>query len=774
MFTVWRIQFMDELLKAWHEFDALRDDDDIHRSTLPLIEPEYDMDNLFERLGEPVKTALVKQDRTRLYRHQAEAVKQALDGKNVVLQAPTASGKTLAFQIPMLEALTQPQPKLHALMLYPTIALTYDQREQVRQFTDAMPEAKIESFWYHGDTEKVHREPLRKLPPNILITTPDMLHRSFLGYSELWSRFYRGIKWVIVDEIHEYRGYFGSQVAMILRRFSYHLASHGIYPQFFLSSATCKNAKEHAENLTGLKFVEVNASNQMRPQRDFVFIKPKIPSYKYWDILKWRTIRAGLACIAQGKQVLAFCPTRKFAEYCCSRAKHELKKRKEIDKPICDESAVEVFKSGLKAEKRQEIQERLKKGEVQLVFTTNALEMGIDIGGLDGIIMAGFPDNMMSAWQRIGRAGRSWNAEAFVLYFARNNPLDYFYVENLETFLHKPLDDLVVNPENEDLVEKHLASLLCETPDLNNDAKILGQSMECKIQEEIHKGIKPVRKGTYRPHNDLNIRGGGAGMFTLKDENDNDIGSISAQQQFREAYPNAIYMHSGENYRVKDVTNKEILLTPAAPWLRTYAATFKTVSSNDIFLGCLWEKNSSEISVLYGKVQITEAISSIYEIDERTDEKKPLPKPQINSVQFENAHAFAMEAQMPQSISAEGINAFQHLFRVGALFSIPLDAHDVFPHQVHKDQTVYVIESYPGGIGIAKKILERWKDVLKTGIVIAEKCKCKTGCPDCIMPSRERDDMNKMEALQFASDIFSATSEEATHEFHEGSWKPII
>ena len=551
MFTVWRIQFMDELLKAWHEFDALRDDDDIHRSTLPLIEPEYDTNNLFERLGEPVKTALIKQDRTRLYRHQTEAVKQALNGKNVVLQAPTASGKTLAFQIPMLEALTQ--PKSHALMLYPTKALAYDQREQVTQFTDAMPEIKprkrIQSFWYDGDTEREHREPLRKLPPSILITNPDMLHNSFLGHSEKWSKFYSGLKWVIVDEIHEYRGYFGSQVAMILRRFSYHLASHGIHPQFFLSSATCNNAKEHAENLTGLKFVEVNASNQMRPQRDFVFVRPEIPPHKYWDILQLRTVLAGLACVAQGKQVLAFCPTRKFAENCCRSAKHELKKREEAGNLVCDESAVEVFRSGLAPNKRQEIQERLKIGEVKLVFTTNALEMGIDIGGLDGIIMAGFPDSMMSAWQRIGRAGRSWNTKAFVLYFARNNPLDYFYVENLETFLHKPLDDLVVNPENEDLVEKHLASLRYETPGLNNEAKILGQSMARKVQEEIDNGIEPCRTGNYRPHNSLDIRGGGgAGMFILKDDNDKNIGSISQQQQFREAYPHAIYMHGGHNY----------------------------------------------------------------------------------------------------------------------------------------------------------------------------------------------------------------------------------
>ena len=206
-------------------------------------------------------------------------------------------------------------------------------------------------------------------------------------------------------------------------------------------------------------------------------MRPDIPDYQYWDILQLRTVLAGLACVAEGKSVLAFCPTRKFAEACYPKAMRELEKHEEAGEPLVDPSAVRVFRSGLAAEERHDVQEGLKSGAVRLVFTTNALEMGIDIGGLDGIILAGFPDSMMSAWQRIGRAGRSWDSEAFVLYFARNNPLDRFYAANLDTFLAKPLDDLVVNPENEDLVDKHLPSLLFETPMLTGDAEVLGPAM---------------------------------------------------------------------------------------------------------------------------------------------------------------------------------------------------------------------------------------------------------------------------------------------------------
>lgn len=399
---------MSDLLNALRTFDALRDGeaggDQINCRVLNSIPPTYAKGDVIKGLGEHLRSALNKRGFNRLYQHQSEAIAQALEGANVVLQAPTASGKTLAFHIPMLESLRE--PGTHALMIYPTKALALDQRNQLSLLTSAMSNSEIESWWYDGDTDHEHRALLRKSPPSILITNPDMLHNSFLSHSDQWSKFYKGLKWVIVDEMHEYRGYFGSNVAMILRRLSYHLASLDVRPQFFLCSATCANAKEHAENLTGLEFVEVNASGGMRPRREFVFVKPDIPDFKYWDILQVRTVMAGLACVAEGKSVLAFCPTRRFAEACHPIAMRELDRREEAGEPLVEQASVKVFRSGLDANERHAVQEGLKTGEVRLVFTTNALEMGIDIGGLDGIIMAGFPDSMMSAWQRIGRAGR--------------------------------------------------------------------------------------------------------------------------------------------------------------------------------------------------------------------------------------------------------------------------------------------------------------------------------------------------------------------------------
>lgn len=313
----------DELRK----FDALRDgdvgNDIVVEATLGAISPTHADGTVFDCLSPKLAEALRKHGVDRLYQHQAEAVLKALGGDNVVLQAPTASGKSLAFQVPMIETLLRENDG-HALMLYPTKALALDQREQLKGLSDRVEGYEIESWWYDGDTDQEHRKLLRENPPRILITNPDMLHNSFLGHADQWQKFFSTLKWVVVDEIHEYRGYFGSNVSMILRRLSHHLAQRGIRPQFFLCSATCANAGEHARNLTGLPFEEVNASDSIRPQRQFYFIQPDIPDHKYWEILQFRTVRAGLACLANGKSVLAFCPTRKFAEACYPIAIREI------------------------------------------------------------------------------------------------------------------------------------------------------------------------------------------------------------------------------------------------------------------------------------------------------------------------------------------------------------------------------------------------------------------------------------------------------------------
>lgn len=742
-------------------------------ASLDCIRPTYADERTISRLNPVVADALRRSGISSLYQHQADAIAKARQGRNVVLQAPTASGKTLAFQIAMLETLLS-DPAARALMIYPNKALALDQRAQLDDLVRHMRGRKIESWWYDGDTDAATRKLLRQYPPQILITNPEMINLTFLGHSDQWRQFLGKLSWLIVDEMHEYRGYFGSNVALLFRRLVHHLRSLGVHPQLFLSSATCANAREHAVNLTGLRFEEVNASNGFRPRREYHFIQPDIPSRMYWDILKLRAVNAGLACVTQGHSILVFCPTRKFAEDCLRTAKRQ------IEKTILDinPDVVKVFRAGLSSEMRREIQSGLRSGTVNLVFSTNALELGVDIGGLDGVVLAGFPDSMMSAWQRIGRAGRRGDSRAFVIYYARNNPLDRFYASNLDAFLQKPLDDLVVNPNNEDLVGKHVPALLYETPDLDDDAQdILGPRLYQAGKEKLESGAMVVRGGRYIPHARINLRGGGGGAFLLKVRGGNEIGSLSAQQQFREAFPRAIYMHGGSTYRVVEViqtgSGGEVHLVPVNDYLRTDPALFRTLQKQEIYDGNRWQSDDFEVSSYYGNVLSTEVLSAVDEVDERTGKVMDSWSPQGGEARFDNAHAFWLSVSATSAGESSGVRELQYILRVGALFTIPVDAHDIFPYAAVGERTAYIVESYPGGIGIARKALERWRGMLRVGIRVADECECRSGCPNCIVPPRSHEDLDKSCGIALAKSLLDITEGNPTFRFSSGLWEPV-
>lgn len=768
---------MIETLRHW---DAVRADDQIMTERLSAIPPETVAAATCAGVSARVREALGRLSCSDLYDHQARAINAAMRGANVVLQAPTASGKSLAFQIPMIEALLR-DPSGHALMLYPTKALAFDQRDQLQRLTEAIPDCHVQSWWYDGDVTPSERDAIRKAPPSVLMTNPEMLNLSFLGHGNLWTGFLRQIKWVVLDEIHEYRGYFGSNLAMLLRRFRHYLHGLGADPQFFLCSATCANAREHAESLTGAPFVEVNATASVRPTRDFVFIRPQLRDFNYWKIFQLRVINAGLACLAEGKATLVFCPSRKFAEQCHRLALRRIDELGDDAPPGFGRDRIEVYRAGLSTKKRQDVQERLKQGEVRLVFATNALELGIDIGGLDGVILAGFPDSIMAAWQRIGRAGRSWKSDAFVLYFARNSPVDQFQAANLPAFLTKPLDELVINPRNPDLIERHVPCLLHECESAAGFRKggeeILGPALYDAAEQRLRAG-SVIAKGV-TPQLYINLRGGSSGQYVLT-KGAEEIGTMSAQQQFREAYERAIYMHGGATYRVTAIaTGRDggsIQLQDEQPWLHTNPVITTTVTMQNVFEGHKWGSAGPEAT--YGDSSSMERIHQVVEVDERSDEERDRWTPSSNQARFDRAHALRISLPYDGSDEAASgvagieVQTCQHLLRVGALFSIPIDAHDVFTHADLGTRSIFLVESYPGGIGIARKALEVWRRMLEVGIGVAERCRCVKGCPNCISPPRSSE-LDKEAGIELARRLLVGSEGAYTHEFRAGLWDPV-
>lgn len=772
---------MTELLQALREFDALRDgeagNDRIDERQLDKVSPTFTDNVEIDGLDPSVLKALGCADITRFHIHQADAIRAAVNKtSNVALQAPTATGKSLAFQVPLINSLVK-NPSSHGLMVYPTKALGLDQRDQLERLSKHISSHRIDSWFYDGDVPPEDRKVLRQSPPAILITNPDMLHNSFLAHAEKWVKFLRNLSWVIVDEIHEYRGYFGSNVSMILRRLSHHLAQKNVHPQFFLASATCANLLEHARNLTGLEFTEVKARANVQPRRKFWFIQPDIPQHQYWTILQLRAVNAGIACLAQNKSVLVFCPSRKFAEQCYKTAmKRIVELRKDGRADNIDESAIKVFRAGLDVETRHKIQAGIKDGDVRLVFTTNALELGIDIGGLDGIILAGFPDSIMSAWQRVGRAGRRWDSDAFVIYLARNNPLDQFFASNLDAFLEKPLDDLVINPHNDELVKLHAPCVLYETEGLGRAKELLGSELYEAVNSAIVRGDQPVKVGSYRPHFRVNIRGSGAGTFKLVFGRE-EIGTISGYHKFREAYLRAIYMHGGSSYRVESITHTStggvINLGVVEPHVTTRPFFLTTLSVQEIFSGTRWRDSDEDVEIRYGNVTVTVVLANVKEIREGTEEVVDEWSPTDEPAQFSKAQAFWIRRRIKGGDSGLGNTSLQHILRVGSQFSIPVDVHDIFPHADQRDGSVYLVENFPGGIGIARKTLEKWRVMLETGVNIADACSCKSGCPNCIVPPRAQDKVDKVAGIALAQSLLRSTESAPGYKFSDGLWRPV-
>lgn len=747
---------IERLIERLKEFDALRDDDKIKTGTVDRIEPQY-ADEWPDQLHPSVRDALTT---IRPYRHQADAIIRSLSGVDVVMESPTASGKTLAFAAPMLDALMRNRGS-HALMVYPMKALAFDQREQIRNVCEPL---RIESWSYDGDTEEQHKTLLRRDPPQILLTNPEYLNMSFLGYRNQWEKFLQNLQYIVIDEMHEYRGFFGGNMALLLRRFFLHLERIGASPHVFLSTATCANPSEHAKRLTGRDVEVVSARGVLRPKRHFIFVNPdNIPDFRYREILQLRVEQTALTVLAERLQALVFCPTKRFLEDAfrnCQRKAEELG---------LDRERISAFHADLKNEDRQDIQQKIKLGHISVVFTTNALELGLDIGGLDGIILAGFPSNIMSAWQQIGRAGRGWNKEAFVLFYAMNDPIDRFFVGNLDAFLNKPFDELVVDPENEQLIENHLATLIAETDgELHpSDEPILGSAFYNKAKEN---GGRPPR-GSYNPHPRLNMRGGIGPSFKLKRGNE-EVGQISEMRRFREAYIGAIFTFFGQKYLVHSHEQEAVVLAEAEPNLRTDAGFFTVLSPKDIFKGYAY----GDIEVYYGSLNLVVNFTGYKLVDEHTGEERDSVR-SSGAHNENNLHSFWIDFPA-DGCSTAGIGALEHMIRVGAMFVIPADRFDTSTYSKTNDNpTAYYYENYSGGIGVAKKLFEVWQQALRKGIEIARNCECGLGCQNCIEPAKSynisNEDIDKVRGIELANNLLAAVNRGPSYQFRNGRMVPL-
>jgi len=714
-----------------------------HHAQLPAIAPSFG--SLSEPLGEPLGEALLRLGITRLYSHQAEALEHVRAGYHTVVSTPTASGKSLIYNLAVAEALIR-DARQRALYLFPIKALTRDQLESLTDFFKNIP-AEVEgspfqACIYDGDTTPYQRSKIRQKHPHVLLTNPDMLHYAFLAFHSKWEEFWRRLRFVIIDEMHTYRGVFGSHVAQIMRRLRRICRYYGSEPQFILLSATIGNPDELAAGLTGLdgdRIRVVNGSGAPQAKRHFVFLRPidtEQPGHSAGMAAKL-IVQAAKA----GLKTIAFTQSRKLTE---------LVHMSVIQSDRRLETKVSSYRAGFLPEERRLIEQKLSSGVLSAVISTSALELGIDIGGLDLCILVGYPGTVMTTWQRGGRVGRSGRESAIIL-LPDPDALDQYIVNHPAQFLESRYEMAVIDPHNAEILKAHIPCAAAELPISATEPEYTGK-MPLKVLGELTKSgaLLQTMEGdqwicaSLQPHRNVDIRTVGSSYTIIKvvDDQTFPLGKSEGIRALKECHPGAIYLHRGETYQVEslDLEKKVIRAAPARVPYYTRAVTKKETE----ILEVLASKPAGNFLVRMGRLRVTERFDA-YEVRRLFSQiilsrnVLDLPPQTFETVGF----WIEVEPLLAERVIAAkrefmgGIHAIEHaLISLFPLFAV-CDRNDIggicYPmHPQLEKGAIFVYDGYPGGIGLAARGYEIILPLIEKTLELVATCPCPEGCPACI------------------------------------------
>ncbi len=760
--------WLDHLIDA----GVFQERDVVGVRTLPRRAPRY-ASAFPSGLHSDVVRAVQLSGIEQLYEHQAVAIERILAGDDVILVSPTATGKTLCFNLPVLSRLLSDRGR-HALYLYPTKALAHDQLLAIKAITERLPSPHSVSSWaFDGDTEQEERRLLKAQPPDLLVTNPDAVHHSLLGWHEQWGNLLRGLAFIVVDEVHEYRGFFGTNVAYVLRRLLALCRRLGSAPQIIFSSATIANPEEHARALSGRSVSVVRSDETPQPERRLVFINPEYPEFRYEELLLRRLADLAAESVASRRSTIVFCPTRRMVERVAKKARAVAAERG------LERELVAPYKAGYTAEDRRKIEAQLKRGETLVVFSTNALELGIDMGRLDAVVMVGFPDTVMSAWQRAGRAGRSWDRTAHVIFIASRRPLDQFYVENIDLFMSRELDRLAVNLENEEVLRPHALCAIFEAEGRPEflDPSVLGDALVSRgrtLTPDL--GMLRVR----RPHRRVDLRSISGQTYVIK-AGTVDIGTISGDALFSEAYIGAIYDHYGQSYRVRSHGTSEVMVEPNDQPHYTKPVRFWTITEEELSDGFRWADGPAQLRLFFGKVQVSDHLTGYREYDDRTDEL--VDEVEYDSAQVKSYRTDAVWVEFHGAALGSDYRAahsLEHGLKATAPLMIPCDPFDLAgltQRQSDGLPKVYVYDAVKGGIGISREIFRDFQKLVEMARTLMAGCQCDNRCPRCILMSRCHDPTAELDRHDGASlaasllDLLGRPPERFDPESYE--WHPV-
>ncbi|WP_409199269.1 DEAD/DEAH box helicase [Methanospirillum lacunae] len=688
---------------------------------------------LQEPLPEPVEKYLDNIG-IRLYSHQTKAIDAVNSGQDTILCTPTASGKTLAFLLPYCKMRMQ-DPSATALAIYPAKALTRDQLTNAKAISEAT-KIPFNPAIYDGDTPR-HDRPAIRNKAGLVLTNPHELHH-ILPWHHQWSVFFSHLKYIIIDEAHQYRGIFGSHMALLIRRLLRICAHYGSHPTFFLSSATLANPNEFAKELIGRDFQVIDTSGAPAGVRYFILYNPYIGGFAEKSVYtESATLLASL--VEAELQTLCFTGSRKMTEVVTTWARERLN---EGNSNRNDKIA--AYRAGYLPEERRNLEHRLKKGELKGIVSTNALELGIDIGSLDAVVMTGYPGTMMSTWQQTGRAGRGAGPSLAIL-VSFQNPLDQYFMDHPEEFFGSSHEHAIITTKNPYILS---GELLCAAAELPLNPALDTRWFGNRIQEHINAFTDAnlltktnrgyVYSGRKRAVELVSLSGTGE-TWTIE-ERGRVLETVDLGQACREAHPGAVIIHQGEKYLVNwwDHGHHRILADAADVeyYTRPNQQTTVTIIKDTI------SKIVPGAVLHLGEVEVSETCSGYRKIVRQTTiGSEPLVLPPITFTTSALWMVFDQDTITKISDNSCDItgtlHGAEHALIAMTPFFVLCDRWDLgglstaIDHQTGS-ATIYIYDGYEGGVGLAERAFELFLDISRIAATLVTECKCASGCPACI------------------------------------------
>ena len=686
-------------------------------------------------LHQELADALSKMGLNRLYSHQLEAYERLRAGENVVVATATASGKSLCYKIPAFENALKSAAS-RALFLYPTKALAQDQLGKISAFGLR----GVQAGTYDGDTPRAMRTEIRR-KANILLTNPDMLNVGILPNHEGWADFLRNLEIVAVDEAHVLRGVFGSHVAAVLRRLRRVANLHGGDPRFVLTSATIANPQELAESLTGLPFALVDEDGASSGERRVVFRNPPLLDKEKGERRSLLTEGALVFAelVRQGVRTIAFARTRKAAELIYRYAADRL--------GVDGAKKISPYRAGYTPKERRDIEGRLFRGELLGIVSTNALELGVDVGTLDAVVCCGYPGSVASIWQQWGRAGRGTDP-ALAVYIAGRDSLDQYLFENPSRVLGRWVEAARVTMENPYILGPHLLAAAHEAPLDAEDEEYFGPAYRPVAKEMMEaralaaSGGRLVYVGGDSPARNISLRSASSETVLISDTEGELIGTAEATRAPGELHPGATYLHRGTNYEVEDLD-----LTLKRAVARRVPNRFYTRPRVETDVEVLEELERRDLAngatLHWGRVRTTDAVTYYGKVRVADDKEVGVFPLDLPDVTLETQAFWISLPPLPKGArpSFESFGGALHAGEHGLIGLLPLfamcDRADIGGlstpvHRQNRLPTVFVYDGYPGGVGISRRGYDEFESLARDTLGVITRCPCERGCPACV------------------------------------------